>query len=224
MAKTTTKKAASSGHMDLWDRVTKTDPADTKEVNVRGGFTAIDAYAQIRNATKEFGPVGQGWGWDVVDIHFPPNNTIAVHISMWVGDIKDRFSVFGQKNLGANKPDEDAFKKALTDAVTKGLSYLGFNTDVFLGKFEDSKYVEERKAEVTAQKARNDTERAKEWADMAVETVTACADEAAFVSCQKTLSPAYKAFKVNHADQTKRVEEAMASKRNEFTPAADAAE
>jgi hypothetical protein len=39
----------------------------------------------------------------------------------------------------------DWSKKVATDALTKGLSLLGFNADVFLGKFEDNKYVQELK-------------------------------------------------------------------------------
>ena len=46
----------------------ETDPSITKKVNQRGGFTAIDAYHQILNATKFFGPVGDGWGWRIESI------------------------------------------------------------------------------------------------------------------------------------------------------------
>jgi hypothetical protein len=38
--------------------------------------------------------------------------------------------------------DSDASKKATTDAITKLLSQLGFSADVFLGKYDDQKYVE----------------------------------------------------------------------------------
>jgi hypothetical protein len=38
-------------------------------------------------------------------------------------------------------PDTDAFKKASTDGLTKLLSHLGFNADVFLGMFDDNKYI-----------------------------------------------------------------------------------
>jgi hypothetical protein len=37
------------------------------------------------------------------------------------------------------RPAEDAGKMALTDALTKGLSHLGCDADVFLGK-HDNKY------------------------------------------------------------------------------------
>ena len=43
--------------------------------------------------------------------------------------------------------DEDAAKSAVTDALTKCLSYLGFNADVFLGKYDDNKYVQNLRQE-----------------------------------------------------------------------------
>ena len=48
--------------------------------------------------------------------------------------------------------DDDFAKKVATDALTKGLSKLGFNADVFLGKFDDNKYVNQLKATATANK------------------------------------------------------------------------
>ena len=61
---------------------------------------------------------------------------------MWHGDRTQTVKQVGQKSLGAQKPDEDAVKKAVTDGLTKCLSYLGFNADVFLGLFDDNKYVQ----------------------------------------------------------------------------------
>ena len=43
-------------------------------------------------------------------------------------------------------------KKCSTDALTKGLSALGFNADVFLGKFDDNKYVAKMTQEFSAPK------------------------------------------------------------------------
>jgi hypothetical protein len=59
---------------------------------------------------------------------------------------------FGQTTfVGQNKngvfTDEEAPKKSLTDATTKALSMLGFSADVFLGLYDDNKYVNDRKTE-----------------------------------------------------------------------------
>ncbi len=144
-------------NLELWSSVDTTDPAHTKKVDVRGGFTAIDAYHQIRNATARFGPVGKGWGWDITEA-FDTGSTIVITIELWHREalentnLSDKYSFasVGQAashtGQGDNKkPDADAAKKALTDAITKGLSYLGFNADVFLGKFDDSKYVDDQR-------------------------------------------------------------------------------
>lgn len=131
-------------NMALWDNVSKTDPKHTKTVNKGYKVTAIDQMYQIQMATEQFGPAGKGWGWTISDPIFPPNNTVAVKITLWHGSRENTIEQYGQKSLGGGKPDEDAFKKAITDGLTKCLSYLGFNADVFLGKFEDNKYIQER--------------------------------------------------------------------------------
>lgn len=43
------------------------------------------------------------------------------------------------------KTDDDFAKKLETDMITKALSRLGFNADVFMGKFDDNKYVAKMK-------------------------------------------------------------------------------
>lgn len=136
-------------NMAIWDAVSETDPSHTKKVNQRGGFTAIDAHYQIMNATKQFGPVGVGWGYDVIKLERMDQFVIA-HVQMWHGDRTNCFGpVLGCSEMFGNRPDGDAPKKATTDAITKGLSQLGFNADVFLGKFDDNKYVEEQKRKNT---------------------------------------------------------------------------
>ena len=76
------------------------------------------------------------------------NDTIVAEVTLWHGKKDHQIVQFGQKRLNSSKgPDEDAVKKAVTDGLTKCLSYLGFNADVFLGKFDDNKYVEKMTAE-----------------------------------------------------------------------------
>ena len=141
----------------IWDQVSKTDPLYTQKVNQRGGFTAIDAMYQVQEATKLFGPIGIGWGFNY-ELIFPPNDTVIAKVTLWHGDRSNTVNQCGQKSLGKNRVDEDACKKAVTDGVTKCLSLLGFNADVFLGKFDDNKYVEQRKLEVSAAPVRTSNE------------------------------------------------------------------
>lgn len=134
-------------NMEIWNAVCETDPAHTKRVNQRGGFTAIDAHYQIMNATEQFGPIGTGWGYTVERME-RMDQFVVVHVTLWHGDRSNVFGpVLGCSEMFGKRPDSDAPKKATTDAITKGLSQLGFNADVFLGKFDDNKYVQERAAE-----------------------------------------------------------------------------
>jgi hypothetical protein len=144
----------SSENLKIWLANEKTNPAHTKPVNQRGGFTAIDAYQQIKNATEYFGPVGKGWGW-TVDNSQVCEGVFIVQLHFWYRtNDEDKpicgFNVFGAASIAGKRVDDDAPKKAMTDAITKGLSYLGFNSDVFLGLFDDSKYVAERVKEEAA--------------------------------------------------------------------------
>lgn len=140
--------------MRIWDAVSKTNPANTKHVNQRGGFTSICAQSQIMEATRQFGPIGEGWGYDAGAPIFH-ETIIMVPVTLWHGDRNNRFGpVFGGGEWKDNKGriDSDAAKKATTDALTKLLSQLGFNADVFLGLYDDNKYVAQMQREFSAPK------------------------------------------------------------------------
>jgi hypothetical protein len=136
-------------NLRIWSQVEKTDPNHTKKVNLGHGFTAISAAYQIKRATETFGPVGEGWGYDAGEPIFH-DLMVFVPVTLWHGDRAHKFGpMFGGAEWKSQKGriDSDALKKATTDALTKLLSQLGFNADVFLGLFDDNKYVAELKAE-----------------------------------------------------------------------------
>lgn len=146
----------SKENMSLWDRVEKTDPKHTKKVSFGRSFTAIDPYYQIKCATEQFGPAGEGWGWEVVQLEeFIKTASVALKIRLWHGSRDNWIEQWGQSGLFVDakqtKPDHDVMKKATTDGITKCLSYLGFNADVFTGKFDDNKYVQQVSAEFSQQ-------------------------------------------------------------------------
>lgn len=142
-----------SNNLELWDSVSRTDPKHTKKVNQRGGFTAIDAHYQVQQATKAFGPVGIGWGYEVQHGTVEAGSILlaSADVIVWHGDrdqaygpVRGLTAIVNQKG----RVDEDAPKKSLTDALTKALSHLGFSADVFLGKFDDNRYVQQVAQEI----------------------------------------------------------------------------
>lgn len=174
MSKTKDEAIKQDNRMRIWEKVSKTDPDHTKEVSFGRKFTAIDAHSQVMEATRMFGPVGDGWGYDTQfsTITTPRDEVfICCDLTMWwtntsewegnevknrrqFGPIRGICALQGVKADGKPKPsDHDAGKKAMTDALTKALSHLGFNADVFLGMFDDNKYVQELRGEKEVEKS-----------------------------------------------------------------------
>src|SRR5580765_5972918 len=158
-------EARSDRNLRLWRLNEATDPAHTKPVTVGRRFTAIDAYYQIKRATETWGPIGVGWGWkleeETVSVDGPNGQVhfAKCKVTLWyrmpvngVDRMYECGPVIGMNQLLSSKgnPDDEAFKKATTDGVTKALSYLGFSADVFMGLYDDSKYVNRLKEEMNS--------------------------------------------------------------------------
>ena len=58
-----------------------------------------------------------------------------------------KFAYVTNQGKGYLLIDDEYSKKVQTNALTKGLSTLGFNSDVFEGKFDDDKYIQQMKEE-----------------------------------------------------------------------------
>lgn len=142
--------------LELWDKVERTNPSHTKPIKFGRSITTIDPYHQIKNATEQFGPAGQGWGWEVMRVDIFETKEVSVLVRVWIKD-QGFIEHFGQSGLytdnAQKKKDPDHMKKATTDGLTKCLSCMGFNADVFLGKFDDNKYVQKVTADIAKEEA-----------------------------------------------------------------------
>lgn len=146
----------------LWDKLGKTDPKHTKDFTRGGGFrgTAIKPMFSYRRMTEEFGPCGQGWGIGEPSFQVViagEETLVYCTVSIWYEKREQTvFGVGGDKVAGKNKygvqTDDEAFKKAFTDAVTNALKLIGVGADVHMGMFDDSKYVNTLKTEFAEQK------------------------------------------------------------------------
>jgi len=146
----------------IWDVLSKTDPAHTKGFSRSGGFkgTAIKPQWVVSRLTEHFGPVGVGWGMGEPSFQVVPgdNREMLVYCTLqcWHTDRQNVFwGVGGDKsvthikaNEQYNRPerwenDDEAFKKAFTDALMNAFKFVGVAADVHMGLFDDSKYVQE---------------------------------------------------------------------------------
>ncbi len=152
---------------ELWDRVFATDPSHTSQFMRTGGFkgTAIKPLYLIHKATEIWGPMGSAWGAETIE-HVIHKDMVFIKARIWypgddlksqthVGQYKAYVEHWGGDVLikttkSGERPNDEAFKMAFTDAVGKCLSQLGFSADVHMGRFDDSKYVESVKKKETA--------------------------------------------------------------------------
>ena len=186
-------------NLDLWNKVCKTDPRHTKKANVGGNkITAICPQYQRMNATEQFGSFGDGWGvidekFDTKDFH---DQTVlgSYNATFWylLDGNKKQFPIYSNSKVAFNtaggkyKIDDDWMKKCATDALTKGLSALGFNADIFLGLFDDNKYVSQVSQEIAVKE--------KKTQDAIIEEAKAVLDK---ITDAKAIKPFYLALAPN---------------------------
>lgn len=157
---------------DLWKRLAVTDPDHTKKFQRAGGFqgTAVKPIYTELKMTEEFGPCGVGWGINEPSfITVPTADEILVYctVSIWYErDGKRSAPVFGvggdlavkKFNSGKVAADDEAFKKAFTDAIGNAMKHIGMSADVHMGQHDDSKYVTAVRREI-ADKAKGPDDR-----------------------------------------------------------------
>lgn len=147
-----------TGNTELWDKLGKTDPAHTKQFKRAGGFsgTAIKPMWAYKRMTEEFGSCGKGWGVNEPSFQVVPGAEgemlVYCTASIWYGE-RDQvaFGVGGDKAVAkfssGIRSDDEAFKKAFTDAITNALKMIGVGADVHMGMFDDNKYVNDLRNE-----------------------------------------------------------------------------
>lgn len=130
-------------------------------------YTSIDAYTQFKRATEVFGPFGHRWG--IRDIEIVESLTITkqtrrgdvegyqvlVKAKCWYVHGEGEDVISGESEIMEDiflDTSGDSMKKITTGLLTKFLSYLGWNFDVFAGRFNDVKTF----AAVASEKEQND--------------------------------------------------------------------
>lgn len=149
----------------IWEAVKKTDPTMTKQVSFGRQYTAIDPTYQAEMATAMFGPYGAGWGLEKseIDTGLVSDLRMAIHSAVffyYFEGVRHSFPISNAIEVVSKKGhvDFDFAKKVETNTVSKALSKLGFNSDIFQGRFEDNMYVEIRGAEAELERADNKEE------------------------------------------------------------------
>lgn len=161
-------------NLELWHLVEKTPIEQTKAITGKSySGTSPKPHYLVMKATEVFGPIGIGWGFRILDERIEEgangDKMSLAHVLVWykwkgeTGEVSHiggtQFS--GQRNNGKFFTDEDAPKKSVTDALIKALSMIGFAGDIFMGRYDDSKYQDElrEEAKVAKETPKNDEAR-----------------------------------------------------------------
>ena len=140
-------------NLELWNKVEKTNPKYTKKAKIGGHeITAIAPQYQIMQVTEQFGVYGKSWGFKNIELSY--DLVEKCNLVVFKGTFffpNGEFEIINSCKLYMDRAltmvDDNFAKKIETDALTKAISKLGFNADIFMGKFDDVRYVAEMNAE-----------------------------------------------------------------------------
>lgn len=141
--------------MQIYERLRKPPKNALREIpsGPLKGFTDINPMWRIKAMTEVFGPCGVGWG--TTDETFwlesgAYETTVQCSLRLWYRDPKTGeksapiFGVGGSKLVvdGKSGPrlDDEAYKKARTDAIGVAMKDLGMAADVYFAADSTSKY------------------------------------------------------------------------------------
>jgi hypothetical protein len=165
-------------NLALWNAVQRTPEEQTKQITGKAyKGTSPKPHWLVMRATEIFGPCGIGWGFDIVKDELLDGALLApdfrerIHearVRVWYiwqgqrGEVEHvgQTQFCGRRKDGTPFTDEDAPKKSVTDALVKALSMIGFAGDIFLGRYDDSKYINDLREEAR-EEARSKTTAAK---------------------------------------------------------------
>jgi hypothetical protein len=152
-------------NLELWNKVEKTNPKYTKKAKIGGHeITSISPQYQIMMVTEQFGVYGQKWGFKNINLSYDLVEKLNLVVFKGTFFFPDgEFEIINSVKLYINNAltmvDDNFAKKIETDTLTKAISKLGFNADIFMGKFDDLRYVEEMNEQFNPEiKAKKDAE------------------------------------------------------------------
>ena len=143
----------SSENTKVWDELKRVPPEHLKGFQRSGGFkgTAIKPMWTIHKMTEVFGQCGHGWGINEPKFQVvPAGDEVLVFctVAIWTGNAdKQVYGVGGDKALvkqsSGLRTDDEAFKKAYTDALTNACKMLGAGADIHMGLWDGNKYTDD---------------------------------------------------------------------------------
>jgi len=131
-------------YTQIWNKLSRPDPKALKAFQRSGGFrgTAINPMHTLLAVTEAFGPCGTGWSMTKPEFQVVGSNVYCIVGVTYTGSENAVWGVGGEALTG--RGDDEAFKKAYTDALGNALKHLGANADIYFNLWDGNKYVDEK--------------------------------------------------------------------------------
>lgn len=146
-----------SDNTRYWEALKRPPESALKKINGGrlSGKTDISPQWRVKAMTEQFGPVGTGWKYEIVNTWTVPGGDelfafAQVNLYYREGDAwSDAIpGIGGSKLMQLEKSglyaNDEGFKMAVTDALSVAMKTLGVAADIYLGLWDGSKYVDER--------------------------------------------------------------------------------
>lgn len=129
---------------EIWDKLARPDPKALKQFQRSGGFrgTAINPMWTMHRVTEVLGPCGTGWVMNKPEFQIVGSNVYCT-VGVWYKGAQEYVWGVGGEAL-TGRGDDEAFKKAYTDALGNALKHLGANADIYFNLWDGNKYVDEK--------------------------------------------------------------------------------
>lgn len=141
-------------NLELWNKLKHVPTEHTKAYKRTGGFSGTNIAPQWRLEvmTETFGPVGQGWGYKVVERwkecwgpkspEFPEGTCQCAYVmvNVWYRLSKDSEPIWTGEQVGGTIVDrtpDEVWKMSITDAIGKCLAAIGVASNVYLNEEYD---------------------------------------------------------------------------------------
>ena len=139
----------------LWDALKRPPTGALREI--RGGRlngkTDINPQWRMQAMTEQFGPVGDGWRYTIDRLWLEPATEgqvaafaqVSLYFRWPEGEWCDPIpgiggSMFIEQERGGLHTSDEAFKMAVTDALSVAMKALGVAADIYAGLWDGSKY------------------------------------------------------------------------------------
>lgn len=141
-------------NMEIWNKVSTPPPGRLKKISGGrlSGMTDINPQWRLEVMTSTFGPIGTGWYYEIIKFWTEQGAAGEVmafaHIQLhtktkegWSAPIAGiGGSALVAKESSGLRANDEAYKMAVTDALSVAMKQLGVAADIYAGLWDGSKY------------------------------------------------------------------------------------